>query len=1645
MISEKIYYKSPYSRGLRLVVFQRSVANFMHFHMNVKKYFPCLLIVLSFWYANKTEAQITGPTEVCVGQTATFVLDSDPCIADIEWMEIAGYYEIVGPNNAFEVDIHFYTATPVIEICVRYFNTCESKVEEKCHVVAVVELPPTTVEEDLCIGGCTVVAGEEFCDPGVYEVTLTSSQGCDSLVIVVINPVGPSIINLGPMIVGCNDPIEICGEPLFSAGVHTVYCQGNGDCDSIFIVELIGDTVIAEAGPNIQLFCFGGETLYGDGSSTGPEYSYLWTSPQGYFIENHTTLFPYVYISGWYYLTVTNEITGCEAVDSVRVYSGGGQIEIEIEPTEINCEEEEVTLNAVYSGVSGPVNFFWTTSNGNIVSGANTLNPVIDAPGEYCLQVNSVNCFEMECIDVEKVEDIDIDGPSINCSPGDSVTHTVSSCPPFEATSFFLQVDNGPVMEIMLAPGQMDFEWTNMTDTAVILTAWAVDGSGIYSDTTTLEVDYFSVDVNIVIEEVTCQGILLEDIYTYNTSYNGVIETEWSTGGGTNAFVTQPGWVSVTRSFPLNGCQISDSILITSDMFMNCAQVNGFVLVDANNNCQTDLGEMPLSGWLVAAEGTNGIFYGTTDSDGFYSISVPPGNYIVTLTPGSNVYDVCSNDVGIVLPDANSSVQINFSVFEKTPCPVLTVDISNNILRRCADNNFFFVKYCNEGTAAATDAYVEITLDPDLSFVFSPANYTHVSGQIYSFEIGNLDPDECGEFWFKAFLDCDVEIAETHCTEAHIFPDDACMPANPLWSGASLEVRASCSDSTRFTITNVGSAAVTNPLSYLVIEDAVMYRPGEILALAPGESMVVTLPANGSTWRLEVEQERFHPSATVPVAWIEGCGDNMTGTFSRGFVNQRFLADSDLYLDTDCTQNQAPFDPNDKQGFPLGHSQEHFVKKENQIEYLVRFQNTGNDTAINVILLDTLDKKLDLTTLRPGAASHFYEYEIFGTGILKFSFPNINLPDSTSNFIGSQGFVQFIVSPKEDVLPGEVIENDADIYFDSNPPVTTNTTFHTIEKPKVFELQSAEICSGETFNGIEITADTMIVETISLPLYDSLIFYNLQALPNLETVVSANVCEGDGYFFDGNNLTQAGTYQSDLTSENGCDSTVVLTFSLLENAFTEMSAQICAGSNYNFYGEMLTEEGTYQHLLQSVNGCDSLVELQLTVTEGFETSTTAAVCEGDSYDFYGQTLTSSGVYETVLTSFGGCDSLVVLVLEVFPNYAPSIAASICEGSSYDFNGQELTEGGMYEANFVSKNGCDSLVTLELSFFENEPVEIGAEICEGGEYLFGNQTLTVSGQYEKVFTSVQGCDSMVVLTLEVTDILNEDIFINICHGDSYELGGEILTEQGHYEWTTTSSEGCDSTVVLTLDFWPVYNMERAAIICLGDSAEFNGNTYFETGVYTATLTTIHGCDSTITLDLTVKDSLGSDFSDAICEGEIFDFNGEALTEPGTYETAFSSLEGCDSTVTLYLEVEPVFADTLFENVPHGDFFNGVQIFTDTVFLENLLALNGCDSIVTTFVSPVTNTSENLAELIDLHIFPNPTDGHFYVQFNLGEIQNMQVKIFDVIGQQVVFASKNGSYAVGEHLLNFNTSDWISGVYLIHFQIDSGVVTERLVVK
>ena len=145
------------------------------------------------------------------------------------------------------------------------------------------------------------------------------------------------------------------------------------------------------------------------------------------------------------------------------------------------------------------------------------------------------------------------------------------------------------------------------------------------------------------------------------------------------------------------------------------------------------------------------------------------------------------------------------------------------------------------------------------------------------------------------------------------------------------------------------------------------------------------------------------------------------------------------------SQFVGSYDPNDKQVKPLGNYTPGQLANDEPLVYKVRFQNTGTYLAENVRIIDTLSEKLDVSTFELVSASHPVEWNLRGANVLEFVFQNIMLPDSASNLEASNGYVEFSIVPQKNLTLGDDIPNFADIYFDFNEPIRTNTSIATFD------------------------------------------------------------------------------------------------------------------------------------------------------------------------------------------------------------------------------------------------------------------------------------------------------------------------------------------------------------------------------------------------------------------------------------------------------------------------------------------------------------------------------------------------------------------------------------------------------------------------
>ena len=615
----------------------------------------------------------------------------------------------------------------------------------------------------------------------------------------------------------------------------------------------------------------------------------------------------------------------------------------------------------------------------------------------------------------------------------------------------------------------------------------------------------------------------------------------------------------------------------------------------------------------------------------------------------------------------------------------------------------------------------------------------------------------------------------------------------------------------------------------------------------------------------------------------------------------------------------------------------------------------------------------------------------------------------------------------------------------------------------------ASICVGQTypFNGQQLnTSGTYYAHFTSQAGCDSMVTLVLQVTSFVTNNISATTCAGHPYNFNGRQLSQAGTYRDTIVSQGGCDSIVILQLSVNPATSSNIHAAICAGGSYYFNGQNLTSAGSYSETLTGSNGCDSVVNLTLTINPFVTSAISAGICQNSSYDFNGQFLTVSGVYRDTLTALGGCDSIVTLTLTVNQPTASTTGASICVGSTYLFNGQHLSQTGTYFASLTGSNGCDSVATLNLQVNSFLITNESASICHGGSYNFNGTILTASGNYADTLTAQGGCDSIILLSLVENPIITHTTQAFICAGTSYTFNGQQLDTAGTYADTLTTQSGCDSISILHLSINAIIPITVNATICSGSSFPFNGQTLTTAGTYTDTLTAQGGCDSVVTLNLSISQGVSVSVSDSICTGSSYNFNGHYIALSGTYVDTLSTQSGCDSVITLSLTVAAPPAipwnqgDTICDNngatqititapspvggILSGNGLNGLTLTVSgsgsyPVTYTYISDTDGCSNSVTKNLVVESCVGINEVTLEDaISIYPNPANNVLIAQADVFATSHAQPIVYDVTGKVTEVA-----FTLQADKITFNTGALTAGMYWIKFNVNGAVVSKRFV--
>ncbi|MBL4657965.1 MAG: T9SS type A sorting domain-containing protein, partial [Flavobacteriales bacterium] len=510
-----------------------------------------------------------------------------------------------------------------------------------------------------------------------------------------------------------------------------------------------------------------------------------------------------------------------------------------------------------------------------------------------------------------------------------------------------------------------------------------------------------------------------------------------------------------------------------------------------------------------------------------------------------------------------------------------------------------------------------------------------------------------------------------------------------------------------------------------------------------------------------------------------------------------------------------------------------------------------------------------------------------------------------------------------------------------------------------------------------------------------------------------------------------------------------------------VSASVCNGTTYTFPdGSTSTTSTTQTSSLTGSNGCDSIIATVLTVIPDYNLSATASVCGGVVYTFPdGDTSSIATIDTSNFTAVGGCDSIIITTLIETGAYNTSVAASICPGGSYTFPDASTSSTATTNVTtLTSAGGCDSIVTTVLVVDAVYNINENVTVCSGGTYTFPDGFMSIAAiVHTSNLITTKGCDSIIVSTLTLNSPITSTENVSVCSGNAYIFpDGTISTVSMTHVSNLTGAGGCDSNITSVLTVGVTQSFEVNASVCNGSTYTFpDGSTSSVATVQGSTFVDPNGCDSVVITILTIENPSATTENAAMCAGDTYIFPDGITSEvPTIHISNLTSLAGCDSTVTTNLTITVI--DTVVTITGNllmaasvdayqwiacdGNLIIGgatSQAYTVGVSADYKVALteNGCLDTSACLSVVYTGILEN--ELgTELIAFPNPTTGHLHIDLG-NTYSETTVEVIDLRGKLLMNAKVQE-----DNYIELDVEMLAQGMYLVKVLADDKIAIIKL---
>ncbi|GLR17064.1 T9SS type A sorting domain-containing protein [Portibacter lacus] len=671
--------------------------------------------------------------------------------------------------------------------------------------------------------------------------------------------------------------------------------------------------------------------------------------------------------------------------------------------------------------------------------------------------------------------------------------------------------------------------------------------------------------------------------------------------------------------------------------------------------------------------------------------------------------------------------------------------------------------------------------------------------------------------------------------------------------------------------------------------------------------------------------------------------------------------------------------------------------------------------TINVNILNTYSNEVYYSVCPGGTVPH--DGEDYGKGTFYRTYDAQNGCDSILTIYVDE-LETFSSSITLEACEGETVEHDGIDYSESDTRTyqaqngcdsILHITVNQLPSSSTFETHS--ICNGQSVeifdstytagvhnipyfneNGclsnleltVNETAPYIVRDTVQMcngvqVNYDAMHYYNTPGSFTIDTVdnngcnyiielevpggttsiedITVQRCDNQPVYVNGKSVYD-GSVQI-LTNASGCDSILNIH---VNSGFTSDSTLIldfCSNDPPTINGTLYNKTGWYPQTLVNASGCDSLLLIKLTKLNTSTKYLDVQICPNQELTINGETYDGPGFDLQYLTNAVGCDSFLYLTLIESDTIKTDFRKTLCGNESINIGGVTYDETTYDVQSYTTSSGCDSLVYIYIEKYEHTFETINNHLCTGDTLTYNNEKIFAGGTYIQDLENRNGCDS--TLTIIINEFSPSESY-NVretCDGDPWSENGENLYTDGIHFQTIPNAVGCDSIITIDLTVHELTFETMDLQVCKDQPRDVNGIFYDVEGTFTQDLTNAAGCDSTLTIIVEIVEEIRAEYHEELCEGGSTTINGEFFDATRTTEQYFTSSIGCDSVLTVSVIVHPHTFGQVDTTVCTGSttYVNGQAFTAGGVYSQKIENMAGCDSTITVSIKELSPTSSS----------------------------------------------------------------------------------------